>query len=356
MDGIRTVLMRGGTSRGLVVAADELPAAPDERQRVVAGLFGSGTAGQIDGVGGATVNTSKLAVVGPSAHPGADVDYLFGQVATDRASVDFSGTCGNLASAVALYAVQEGLAPGRVRIREVSSGQILTGDVLGEPAQRYADGPMPGTGTPIALDLAGLQGASAGQALPTGQPVQELPLPDGRTVPATVVDVGNVLAFVPASAVGLTGHERPQEIEGSPAMATLAQLRAATAVALGWCVTPQEWHDSASRLPFVALVAAPAQDKSDLVVRLYAVGRVHRAIAVTAVAACGAAAAQAGSTVREVLREPAAADGDGFLLRIGHPGGTAAVTVTPGEGGASALRYVRTARRLLEGVGFAPVG
>lgn len=36
-----------------------------------------------------------------------------------------------------------------VRIREVSSGQILGGEVLNEPAERYADGAMPGTGTPI---------------------------------------------------------------------------------------------------------------------------------------------------------------------------------------------------------------
>lgn len=353
MDGIRTVLMRGGTSRGLVIDADALPADPDARQRAVAGLFGAGTAGQIDGVGGATVNTSKVAVVSRSTAPDADVDYLFGQVATDRASVDFSGTCGNLASAVALYAVEEGMADGRVRIRNVSSGQVLSGEVLDEPAQRYADGAMPGTGTAIALDLAGLAGASTGKGvLPTGEVSQPLPLPDGRTVPATVIDIGNVLSFVPASALGLTGDERPEQIEGSPAMAALAELRAATAVALGWCDSPEQWQESASRLPFVALVAG-GRDDSDVTVRLYAVGRVHRAIAVTAVGACGAAAAQSGSAVREVLRRPFDAGG---RLRVSHPGGTAEITVTvAGDGsGAAGLRYVRTARRLMEGVGFAP--
>jgi 2-methylaconitate cis-trans-isomerase PrpF len=58
--------------------------------------------------------------------------------------------------------------------------------------------------------------------------------------------------------------------------------------------------------------------------------------------------------VRELLRRPV---GSGGPLRIGHPGGTAAITVTPADGGragAAALRYVRTARRLLEGIGFVP--
>ena len=74
--------------------------------------------------------------------------------------------------------------------------------------------------------------------LPTGKATQDLPLPDGRLIPASVIDVGNVMSFVLAEALGLTGYESPEEIEGSAAMQDLADLRAATAVALGWARPP----------------------------------------------------------------------------------------------------------------------
>jgi hypothetical protein len=38
--------------------------------------MGAGHELQIDGIGGGNPLTSKAAIVGPSLHPGADVDYL----------------------------------------------------------------------------------------------------------------------------------------------------------------------------------------------------------------------------------------------------------------------------------------
>jgi 2-methylaconitate cis-trans-isomerase PrpF len=367
---VRAVLMRGGTSRGLVVTAEELPPDPAARARLVAALYGAGSEGQIDGVGGGVAHTSKVAVVSASSDPDADVDYLFGQVATDRPDVDFSGTCGNMASAVALFAVQEGFTvtrrdPAKVTIRDVSSGQLLRCEVLDAPADAYASGGLPPTGSPVLLDLSGMAGASTGQLLPTGQVRQELALPDGRCVPASVVDIGNVLAFVPAESLGLTGYERPEEIEGTSTMATLAHLRGSVAVALGWCETPEEWASAASRLPFIALVGR-AEDGSgaDVALRLYAVGRIHRAIAVTAVAATGAAAAMPGSVVNEVLARPFDAEtalSTDVPVYVAHPGGvaTTGVRVAPPSPEApttmpAALRYARTARRLMEGNAYLP--
>jgi methylitaconate Delta-isomerase len=360
---IRCVVMRGGTSRGVIVERDALPADDEKRNVVVAQMFGAGSAGQIDGLGGGLPNTSKVAVVGPSADDAADVDYLFGQVSVQTASVDFSGTCGNMASAVGLYAVEEGYTagradPGHVRIRDVGTGQILACDILDGTAGEFANESLPGTGTPVALDLAGLQGATTGSVLPTGKATQDLPLPDGRLIPASVIDVGNVMSFVPAEALGLTGYETPEEIEGSAAMQDLADLRAATAVALGWCATPEEWLSSSSRLPFVATVA-PARsgttNDTDLAVRMYAVGRIHRSIAVTAVASTGAAASIDGTTVAQTAKldlEP----GTERLIRLAHPGGTAVISVVAGAPGSPAanLRYPRTARRLMAGSLYVP--
>jgi hypothetical protein len=95
------------------------------------------------------VNTSKLAVVGRSADAAADVDYLSGQVSIDRRLWTSPGRVGTWRRRWRCMRRKRGSRWAGVRIREVSSGQILGGEVLNEPAERYADGAMPGTGTPI---------------------------------------------------------------------------------------------------------------------------------------------------------------------------------------------------------------
>ena len=64
------VLMRGGTSRGIVVRDEELSRAPEERAREALALFGSPELLELDGIGGGSPQTSKLAVVGQQ-HPAA---------------------------------------------------------------------------------------------------------------------------------------------------------------------------------------------------------------------------------------------------------------------------------------------
>jgi 4-oxalomesaconate tautomerase len=81
-DGIRCMVMRGGTSKGLYFLADDLPDDPAERDDLLLRVMGSPDARQIDGMGGAHPLTSKVAVVGPPSADDAgddqvDVDYHF---------------------------------------------------------------------------------------------------------------------------------------------------------------------------------------------------------------------------------------------------------------------------------------
>lgn len=105
-------LMRAGTSKGLFVHRHQLPASESLWAGPLLAAMGSqdSDARQIDGIGGATSTTSKVAVVSPSSRPGIDVDYTFVQVAVGQEAVDFSGNCGNMCAGVGLFAVQEGLA------------------------------------------------------------------------------------------------------------------------------------------------------------------------------------------------------------------------------------------------------
>ena len=79
--------MRGGTSKGLFLDPADLPSDPTRRDALLLRALGSpdpyGT--QIDGLGGATSSTSKVALVSPSTRPGYDLDYRFGAVAVNAA-------------------------------------------------------------------------------------------------------------------------------------------------------------------------------------------------------------------------------------------------------------------------------
>jgi 4-oxalomesaconate tautomerase len=72
---IPCILMRGGTSKGPFFLASDLPASDQARDAVLLAAMGSPDVRQIDGVGGADSLTSKVAIVGLSSHPDADVDY-----------------------------------------------------------------------------------------------------------------------------------------------------------------------------------------------------------------------------------------------------------------------------------------
>jgi 2-methylaconitate cis-trans-isomerase PrpF len=108
---LHAVLMRAGTSKGLFIHRRHLPDSQSDWVEPLLAVMGSqnSDARQIDGVGGATSTTSKVAVISPSSRPGVDVDYTFVQVAVGQNAVDFSGNCGNMCSGVGPFALQEGL-------------------------------------------------------------------------------------------------------------------------------------------------------------------------------------------------------------------------------------------------------
>ena len=120
---ITAVMMRSGTSKGLFLHRDHLPENTDEWSPILLAAMGSATGDkrQLDGVGGATSTTSKVAVVSKSQREDADVDYTFAQVAVGSKNVDMSGNCGNMASGVGPFALDEGLVtagPGQREVRQ----------------------------------------------------------------------------------------------------------------------------------------------------------------------------------------------------------------------------------------------
>lgn len=176
--GIRCVLMRGGTSKGLYLHAADLPEPGPRRDTVLLRLMGFPDVLQIDGLGGSRPITSKVAIVEPSARPDADLDYTFAQVEIDRPVVGYAGNCGNISSGVGPYAVDEGLVEAvepvtKVRIFNTNTHAVLIAEVPVRGARARVAGDLaiagvPRTGSEIVMNWVATIGAKTGSLLPTG--------------------------------------------------------------------------------------------------------------------------------------------------------------------------------------------
>src|SRR5260370_11300875 len=92
--------MRGGTSNAVMLRAADLPADRELWAPIFLGVIGSPDPNgrQLDGMGGGISSLSKICVIWPPTHAGADVDYTFAPVSIKDASGDYSGNCVNMSS------------------------------------------------------------------------------------------------------------------------------------------------------------------------------------------------------------------------------------------------------------------
>ena len=376
---IPAVYMRGGTSKGVFFRAEDLPADPVERDRILLRTIGSPDpyGKQIDGMGAATSSTSKIVILAPSKRPGSDVDYLFGQVAIDRPLIDWSGNCGNLTSAVGPFAVSQGWVKGPrdglvpVRIwqqniakRIVSHVPVRNGEVVEE-----GDFVLDGVTFPSAeiriefLDPGGMgdEGESAAAMFPTGNLRDRLDVPGVGAVDATLITAGNPTVFVDAQALGLKGHElQPRVDTDADLLRRCEAIRAHAAVAMGLAKSAGDASRHRLHTPKIAWVSAPqaytsssgkaiAAGDVDLTIRMLSMGKMHHVITGTGAIATAVASAIEGTVVNGARR----AGADPLRTTLGHPSGTLAVGAEVArEGGEwKVARAVmsRSARRLMEG-------
>lgn len=358
-------LLRGGTSKAVFLRAETLPTDPAQRDALILALFGSPDPRQIDGLGGADLLTSKLAIIGPPTRPDADLDYTFAQVSITEPAVDYDINCGNISAAVGAYAVDERLVPvggstATVRIHNTNTGRILIAGVPLTNGRAAVEGDyvvhgVPGSGAPISLDFGQTAGGITGALLPTGNETDVLDTSIGP-VPATIIDLANLSVFFPASAAGLLGTEGPGAVT-TDHLAAVEAVKKAAARLLGM--------DTDGLTPVPAFVSAPAAYTAyatgnpvsaadvDLVARVVG-GRppvLHKAYPGTLAATTGVAARIEGTTVHAVMNP-----GADTVIRIGHTSGVMPVRARAHRQGrewvVDEAVYHRTARRLAEGSAF----
>ncbi|HZW19893.1 2-methylaconitate cis-trans isomerase PrpF [Noviherbaspirillum sp.] len=379
---IPATYMRGGTSKGVFFRLQDLPETARvpgaARDALLMRVIGSPDpyGKQIDGMGGATSSTSKTVIVAKSTRPDHDVDYLFGQVSIDKAFVDWSGNCGNLSSAVGPFAISSGLIDAAripkdgtavVRIWQANIGKTIIAHVpmMNGEVQETGDFELDGVTFPAAevqlefMDPAAEEEGAGGSMFPTGNLVDDLEVPGIGVLKATMINAGIPTIFVNAEAIGYTGTELQEAINGDvKALAMFETIRAYGAMRMGLIKNVDE-AAKRQHTPKIAFVAKPKDYVSssgktvsasdiDLLVRALSMGKLHHAMMGTAAVAIGTAAAIPGTLVNL-----AAGGGERTAVRFGHPSGTLRVGAEAVKAGSewnvTKAIMSRSARVLMEG-------
>jgi probable AcnD-accessory protein PrpF len=371
------VYMRGGTSKGVFFRATDLPSDSRLRDEVLLRVVGSPDpyGQQIDGMGGATSSTSKVILVEPSSTPDCDVDYSFGQVAIDKAVIDWSGNCGNLTSAVGPFAiaqgmgyvVEQGIAVVRLRHRELDArivAHVPMQDGVVEDGDYELDGVTFPAAEIVVEFLNPANEATGSKLFPTGNSSDILDVPGIGLIKATMINAGNPAVFVFADQLGLRGDEMQKDINGNPDLLTkLEAVRSLAAVRMGLAATVEEATAVRLHTPKIAFLSKPrgytassgkaVEERSiDFNARIVSMGKLHHAMTGTGAIALATAAAIPGTVPQQILGKAKT------RITFGHPSGTmtAGAEVEEQNGSWNILKAVmsRSARRLMEGNVFVP--
>lgn len=347
---IPATYMRGGTSKGVFFSLTDLPKEAQQpgkiRDDILLRVIGSPDpyGKQTDGMGGATSSTSKTVIVAKSDKSDHDVDYLFGQVAIDRAFVDWSGNCGNLTAAVGAFAIYSGLVDAErvpengiavVRIWQANIEKTIIAHVpmTNGEVQETGDFELDGVTFPAAEVkvefVAPVDGAEA--MFPTGNVVEKLEVPGEGELTATMINAGIPTIFLNADELGYTGTELQDDINNNEeVLARFENIRAHGAVKMGLIKHIDEAKDR-QHTPKVAFVS-PAKGYTassgkniteqdiNLNVRALSMGKLHHAMMGTAAVAIATAAVIPGTTVNI-----AAGIENANSVCFGHPSGTLTV-------------------------------
>ncbi|QIS21497.1 PrpF domain-containing protein [Nocardia terpenica] len=347
---IDAMLMRSGTSKGVYLSGSDVDVCGVAADVLLPALLGSPDPRQIDGLGGASTTTSKVAIVRPSARPDTDVDYLFGQVDIDSGTVDWSPTCGNVLVGVGAFAIERRMVPvgeetTAVRVHLVNTGaQVLLTVQTPAGVVRY-DGDksiagVPRSAAPVGVTFTRFAGGATGALLPTGNPID---LVDG--VAMSCVDAGVCAMLVRAADVGVTGAETPEHLnENRELLERLEFLRRRAGELMGM-------GDVADRVvPKVILLSETGI--ATIRSRYFVPTSCHPAHAVTGAVCVGSALTVPGTIARSVA--PAAPVGGHYVIE--HPAGLIDIGITAADGLPVGATVVRTARKLFDGRAFADLG
>lgn len=361
---VPSTLMRGGTSKGLIINMRHLPEDSEKRIEAILQIYGSPDDKQIDGIGGGTAVTSKVALVEDSHIPEVDIVYTFGQVSITEKKIDFKPTCGNISTAVGLYAVEEGYCELTepttiVKILNTNINKLIEVEVPVKNGEIVYEGDfsiagVPGTASRINVNFLDSGGAITGKLLPTGNVKDEIKV-KGKVYEYSVIDSANTVILLHADQFNLKGTEVGPAFNQKNTLEEIENVRVAIGKHIGLIGEDEVTSPATHALPKIALIAAPEDyinsngievkgEDVDVLGRYVAMGKLHGAFAVSGGIALATGLQIPGTVVHDILPNHKGS------VKIGHPSGVIEVEA------AVETEYVvkraavgRTARRIMEG-------
>ena len=345
------VLMRAGTSRGPFFLREWLPADDRARDEALIGAIGASDELGLDGVGGGSTLTSKVAIVSRSSRPGCDVDYLFAQVGVGQRSVDTSPNCGNMLAGVGPFAIEQGLVAAAddtttVRVHNVNTGARIEATVATPGGRVSYDGDtridgVAGTAAPIRLNFLDAWGSTTGAVFPTGKRTDVI---DGIEV--TCIDAAMPLMIARARDLGVDARATPERLNADVQLLDrLESLRRKAGLLMGL-------GDVTDLVIPKPVLVDEGDDEHSITSRYFTPHRCHTSHAATGAIGVATAFALPGTVAGNV---------DGALARsaglhdvtVLHPQGRIDVQVrldgTGRELAVTQASLVRTARKILQG-------
>jgi hypothetical protein len=359
---IDAMILRGGTSKGVFFRADDLPNDESLRDKILLKIVGSpdSYARQLDGLGSATSSTSKIVIVSKSKRDGFDVDYLFGHIAIDRPIIDYSGNCGNLSSAVGVFAIESGLievaSDSKVEIKiwqENIQKPLITKLFTDKNGLAKIDGDckiagVMGSYSPIEVEFL----EPSDNILPTGNSIDIIKV-SNKEFRVTLIDSGNLTIFIDSKELGLRGDELPSELDSNiEVMELLEEIRSICgSIITGKSV--EHFKNEQLATPKISIIAEPkeyicsngeliAKDNIDILARIISMGKAHQSYTGTGAIALATASQIANSVISPYINIENS-------IRIGHSSGILVASAKVEKNRAFSASFTRTARVLMKG-------
>ena len=215
--------IRGGSSKGLYFNAKDLPTDETLRNKVIlAAMEGTdlGDLRQIDGLGGGSSLSSKVAIVSLSNTEGVDLDYYFIQIMMGKGKISTTQTCGNILAGVLPFAIESGMIKASEPTTSAIINIVNTGGIceviietpngqVNYEGDAKVDGVL-GTAAPIICNYLHTEGATCGALLPTGNVIDMM---DGKEM--TCIDNGMPVVILRASDFNISGYETKEALDNN---------------------------------------------------------------------------------------------------------------------------------------------
>ena len=376
---IPAVFVRGGTSRAVLFQSTDLKHfSKTQIDSILLAVLGSpdNSGRQVDGLGGGFSSLSKAAIISPSNRPGIDVEFNFAQVDIETSFVDWSGTCGNISSAVGPFAINEGLVELTKPVTEVNVLAVNTGKTFLSCVPVSDNGPLPygdfaidgvpGTASKITLKFDNPVGSLGKGVLPTKAVIDHIKTPLHGIFKASVIDVGIPTIFVSHEDFNYQMSNTVEHLDKNLEIkSVLEAIRCEVAVMLDLASDAETAHIESQALPKIVLINSKsnyiARDKreinsDDIDLRAIAIsmGQAHRTYPVSVSMATAVAAHIKGTLVSEIVDNVKVGG-----LSIGHPNGVMKVEVDVSADGdgwtVPSATIFRTSRTIMEGNVIVPV-